>query len=48
MGVFNKTEWKVGANTGKQATISNPGSGKTVEFVVDASAPTDLKCGTDW
>jgi len=47
IGVFNKSPLTIPAHN-TQATISNPGSGTTVEFVVDASAPTDLKCGTDW
>ena len=48
VGTFNGTEIKIPAwNTGS-STASNPGSGSTVTFVVNASAPSGLKCGTDW
>ncbi len=48
MGVYDGSDWNVGANTGGQATKSNPGNGAVKTFVVDSDAPTDLKCATDW
>ncbi|WP_290725050.1 hypothetical protein [Fibrobacter sp. UBA2449] len=48
MGVYDGSDWNVGANTGGQATKSNPGNGAVKTFVVDSDAPSDLKCATDW
>ena len=48
MGVYGGADWNVGANTGGQATQSNPGDGAVKTFVVDSSAPSDLQCATDW
>lgn len=48
MGVYDGSDWNVGANTGGQATKPNPGNGAVKTFVVDSNAPSDLKCATDW
>lgn len=47
IGVFNGESMSFDGNQ-SQSTISNPGSGKTVEFCVDEAAPSDLMCTTDW
>ena len=47
LGTFNGNTFTLGAWQ-TQATANNPGSGMTVTFVVSASAPSDLKCSTDW
>ena len=47
LGTFNGNTFTLGAWQ-TQATANNPGSGTTVTFVVSASAPSDLKCSTDW
>lgn len=48
VGIFNGTDFYATANSGGQATISNPGIGTIVEFCVDDNAPSDLTCTTDW
>ena len=47
LGTFNGNTFTLGAWQ-TQATANKPGSGMPVTFVVSASAPSDLKCSTDW
>lgn len=48
VGTFNGSAFDASQNSGGQATISNPGSGKTVTFVVNSSIPYSIECATDW
>lgn len=48
IGTFNGSVFKANQYSGGQATISNPGSGTTVTFVVSSSIPYAIECATDW